>query len=206
MIDWNGSKKEYQLVDQIVERSEPIFKKLKIDIDIPKLRMDIIACHLNHHKLDLDAMVTSNSISDVYHDVRGIACHIDRETGKLKDCFVPRFTLPQPFKIGAGATIQRGSDSVACTVIDVSKSRLILQRDRATLKDQPGNNPEFVSGGFAGHCTNQSELKYDYARDLGGEKFECTWRPSEKRFRLKGQHKGFGSVSHGRYEFYDYNF
>lgn len=51
---------------------------------------DLVACHLNGCPLDLDAMLTGGS-ADFAHDIHGIAGNIDRNTGKLLNCFLPRF-------------------------------------------------------------------------------------------------------------------
>ena len=43
-----------------------------------------------HYDVDWAAMAADNG-SNMLHDVVGIAHHLDRKTGKLKDCFLPRF-------------------------------------------------------------------------------------------------------------------
>jgi hypothetical protein len=51
--------------------------------------MDLTAAH-NACPLDLDRLATAPEL-DFWHDVYGIARHIDRETGQLGDCFLPRY-------------------------------------------------------------------------------------------------------------------
>lgn len=41
--------------------------------------------------LDLDALLAADS-GNFLHDVAGIHRHMDRTTGKMGDCFVPRFS------------------------------------------------------------------------------------------------------------------
>lgn len=52
--------------------------------------MDVEACHCNGCPLKLDALLKADDFN-FSHDVFGIAAHIDRTTGELQDCFVPRF-------------------------------------------------------------------------------------------------------------------
>ena len=55
------------------------------------LSMDLTACHANGCLLDLDGLLASDRFNFV-HDVAGIARHIDRGTGKLQNCFCPRYS------------------------------------------------------------------------------------------------------------------
>lgn len=58
------------------------------------LMMAVEACHEHACPLDLDAMLAVDAhVGSVLHDVAGIARHLDRRTGKLGGCFVPRFAL-----------------------------------------------------------------------------------------------------------------
>ena len=54
--------------------------------------MDLTACHANGCALDLEGLLSA-SPSDLIHDVAGIMSHINRETGKLEDCFSPRYAM-----------------------------------------------------------------------------------------------------------------
>ena len=51
--------------------------------------MDVTACHANGTKLDLEKLLNFPDF-DFLHDVAGIRNCIDRETGKLTKCFLPR--------------------------------------------------------------------------------------------------------------------
>lgn len=57
-------------------------------------QMDITATHLNGTPLDLDRLLAFDDLNFV-HDVFGIARHLDRSTGKLQNCFVPRSAQPE---------------------------------------------------------------------------------------------------------------
>lgn len=57
--------------------------------------MDIEACHCNGCPLDLDGLATAKT-SDFVHDLTGITANLNRKTGKLENCFVPRYAKPTP--------------------------------------------------------------------------------------------------------------
>lgn len=107
---------------------------------------------------------------------------------------------PANVKVGDGATINLWSDRHACTIIKVAKTTITVQRDTAILN--PDFKPEFIAGGFAGHCTNQNEQSYTYERDEHGEVTTIHWSKKHQRYGRPG----FLTLSKGRHEFYDYNF
>lgn len=110
--------------------------------------------------------------------------------------------LNREIEVGDGVTLHLWSDSHACTVIARTKTTLTIQRDKAIL--DPNFKPEWVAGGFAGHCTNQDEQEYTYERNPNGEIIKCRW--SEKYGRFQTGSDGSMKISRGRHEFYDYNF
>lgn len=102
-------------------------------------------------------------------------------------------------EVGDGCTYHLWSDSHACTVIKRTPKTITIQRDKATL--DPNFKPEWIPGGFAGHCVNQDEQRYSYERDPNGEIITARW--SEKRGGFVYLDK---IISLGRDEYYDYNF
>lgn len=52
--------------------------------------MDFTACHANSVPLRLGALLEADDFNFM-HDAFGICRHMDRETGKLQDHFLPRF-------------------------------------------------------------------------------------------------------------------
>lgn len=89
-INFDASREEYDLAAQIVVRA----CSLLADIDRIALEMDIIATHMNGCPLDLPKLLAARDF-DFVHDVVGIIEHIDRSTGELRDCFLPRCALPE---------------------------------------------------------------------------------------------------------------
>ena len=105
-------------------------------------------------------------------------------------------------QVGDGVTVCYYSDRHAGTVIKRTAKSITVQRDKATL--DPNWKPEFIVGGFAGHCTNQNEQTYTYERDEEGTVETFRWRDKY------GSYCGSGDqpikIINGRHEFYDYNF
>lgn len=56
-------------------------------------RMDLCAAH-NDCGMDFDRLLAADDFNFL-HDIAGIARHMDRETGRLGDCFLPRFARKQ---------------------------------------------------------------------------------------------------------------
>lgn len=114
--------------------------------------------------------------------------------------FDAKHLTPANAKVGEGATVVFWSDRHAGTIVKVTKASITIQRDKATL--DPNFKPEWIVGGFAGHCTNQDEQSYSYERDENGQTYTIRW---SKKYNRYGQPDNIRAIK-GRYEFYDYNF
>ena len=89
MIDWGlATKEDFEkaalVLDRYEEKAPPSARWDRVS-----MLMDLIACHTHGCPLDWDAMLSCDMLN-LSHDVCGINRHIDRETGELRDCFVPR--------------------------------------------------------------------------------------------------------------------
>lgn len=105
-------------------------------------------------------------------------------------------------EVGDGVTLHLWSDAHACTVIAKTKATITIQQDKATI--DPNFKPEWVAGGFAGHCTNQGEQTYTYERNPNGHIYKCRWSEKNGCYQTGGD--GSMKITRGRREFYDYNF
>lgn len=89
-VKFNVGRPEADTIDRIVSRAE----RLGLLRDEPgahmTLGMDITATHANGCPLDLAGLLDAEDF-DFAHDVAGIQRHIDRRTGALLDCFLPRY-------------------------------------------------------------------------------------------------------------------
>ena len=97
-VKFTKNKKDLEIIHKIVERA------MKMDLfsgtDRLGMEMDISACHANGNPLDLQKLLNADDFNFL-HDVGGICYHMDRQTGKLNDCFVPRCSKPRYSERGA---------------------------------------------------------------------------------------------------------
>lgn len=90
ILEWNTSKDDLQLIYQIADRALRELHQYPDNKLV--LSMDLEACHNHGCPLDLKGLLEAPK-SDFSHDIHGIREHIIRETGKLGDCFLPRYAL-----------------------------------------------------------------------------------------------------------------
>ncbi|WVR18296.1 hypothetical protein y223_00016 [Bordetella phage PY223] len=87
-IKWNATPEDRALIGKILDRAQ------KMGHLAPRNRMnsemDITACHLNGTPLRLADFLAADDFNFA-HDLYGIDRHMNRSTGKLTGCFVPRF-------------------------------------------------------------------------------------------------------------------
>lgn len=90
-IDWKVTKGDNKLICEIVDRAAAMARRHGLDYHQRDILMDLTACHLNAYKLRLKDLRDTDDVMSFSHDIYGIRQHLNRETGKLEDCFVPRF-------------------------------------------------------------------------------------------------------------------
>jgi hypothetical protein len=79
------TQRDSELIFAIAKRAADELPYSKITV-----AMDLEAVH-EHTPLDLDRLLKAD-LGDFVHDVVGIYRRIDRKTGRLTNCFSPRFT------------------------------------------------------------------------------------------------------------------
>lgn len=90
----NPSRYETDLMFKIVERADEIAEEINGEgIDRTSLLMDLEAVH-HQIGLRLDELLKASRF-DFMHDVFGIRRHMDRATGTLGGCFLPRYAMPE---------------------------------------------------------------------------------------------------------------
>lgn len=97
MVKFTASAPESKLIQHIVARYVAQVQRLAIRMtptDRLVLEMDVEAVHSNGMPLKLEELAHANT-SDLVHDIAGIHRHIDRNSGQLQDCFVPRYAANQ---------------------------------------------------------------------------------------------------------------
>lgn len=91
MINWKGhttTLDDLNLMVKVAERIEADEQTCLIYDKRHTLMMDL-ECTQNDTGLDLQMLLESEH-EDFIHDVFGIKGHMDRTTGKLMNCFLPR--------------------------------------------------------------------------------------------------------------------
>ncbi len=79
---------------KIAKRAVGMAADLKVDYDFQTAWMDLEACHCNGTPLNLPKLLNAGD-GDFGHDVFGIRRFIDRTTGEMTSCFLPRCSSPQ---------------------------------------------------------------------------------------------------------------
>lgn len=88
MIDWDKitlTRKEYATIGRIVDRAMKVYP----EGDRMSLMMSLEACTILC-PMDWEGLEKAKG-SDLGHDVFGIDRYIDKETGELTECFLPRY-------------------------------------------------------------------------------------------------------------------
>lgn len=88
-VNFETTIEEDQIIHKIAKRGLELYKGLGVKRDLMDIEMDITAVHLNDCELQLQKLLDADDFNFA-HDVMGIRRHIDRATGKLQNCFLPR--------------------------------------------------------------------------------------------------------------------
>jgi hypothetical protein len=89
-ISFKTTKEEFDVIAQIADRAIEVARAAGIQYAKQTALMDLTATHMNGCPLRLAELLNA-PMFDFSHDVFGIRRHLNRETGKLENCFVPRF-------------------------------------------------------------------------------------------------------------------
>jgi hypothetical protein len=95
-ISWIISGEDHATVLKIAERARALFRKHKVK-PVPALHfivMDLTATHSNGCPLRLAELLEATD-ANLLHDVAGIRRHLNRDTGQLGGCFLPRYSAPR---------------------------------------------------------------------------------------------------------------
>lgn len=90
MISFKVSKSEHRTIVEIADRATTLARQHGIEYPTTEAMMDVTAAHANGCPLKLADLLAAEQF-DFVHDVFGIRRHINRTTGQLEDCFVPRY-------------------------------------------------------------------------------------------------------------------
>ena len=90
-VSFDTTIAERATIKKIAERAKVLAKDIGSDVPVQHFMTDVTAVHVNDCPLDLNKLLKADD-SNLAHDVFGIDRHLNRETGKLENCFVPRCT------------------------------------------------------------------------------------------------------------------
>ena len=85
-ISFKVTAEESRTIHEIALRGQRDY-----EMNLMEVSMDVTAVHANGNPLDLAGLLAAEPF-DFAHDIGGIRRHIDRTTGTLGDCFLPRYT------------------------------------------------------------------------------------------------------------------
>ena len=87
MISFKTTNRESNIIHKIALRAGRLDKKGSRNQTC--VSMDVTAVHANGCYLKLEELLNADDFNFL-HDILGIRDHLNRETGKLEDCFLPR--------------------------------------------------------------------------------------------------------------------
>lgn len=88
-VTFEATPEERAIVRKIARRARQLYLNSDVERDQLDIEMDLIATHANGNPLDFAKLEAFDDFN-LFHDVVGIARHLDRETGELRDFFSPR--------------------------------------------------------------------------------------------------------------------
>lgn len=95
MISFSVSREEMELILKIAQRAKVMAADYRIEYLPMESMMDLSACIAQGVPLKLRELLNADD-ENFAHDVFGIRRHINRETGRLENCFLPRYNdLPR---------------------------------------------------------------------------------------------------------------
>jgi hypothetical protein len=99
-ISFKVTRDEVAKIEVIADRAVKIARKHYIDYSKMEALMDITATHANGCPLRLGDLAIADDFN-LAHDVFGIRRHLNRKTGQLEDCFIPRYAQPSTTDVTA---------------------------------------------------------------------------------------------------------
>ncbi|WP_368370240.1 DUF6874 family protein [Acetobacter persici] len=93
-VKFDATPAEMRIIKRISRRAAVLLRHRGTAQNYGVIRRSVImhlnAVHSNGCRIDFERLVKADDFN-LLHDVVGIARHIDPETGRLTQCFLPRF-------------------------------------------------------------------------------------------------------------------
>jgi hypothetical protein len=94
-MNWKTTKEDLNWIVGIAHRASAIADEQGGSYPYREAMMDITAVHANGCPLRLKELFSAPAF-DFTHDIAGIRRCLNRETGQLEHCFVPRYREARP--------------------------------------------------------------------------------------------------------------
>lgn len=93
-VSFDVTRDEFVLISRIASRAVGVASQAGEPTDKIQFQMDITAAHANGCPLRLVSLLEADDFNFA-HDVFGIRRHLNRDTGEIENCFLPRFAQPE---------------------------------------------------------------------------------------------------------------
>ncbi|MGU2439534.1 DUF6874 family protein [Burkholderia cenocepacia] len=94
-ISFTVSREVAAAIELVSKRYQALLKSKGLpSVDALDLHMDLTACHANGCPMEWEHLNAADDFT-LAHDVGGIRRHINRRTGQLEDCFLPRCAVKE---------------------------------------------------------------------------------------------------------------
>lgn len=90
VLSWDATPEEHEIIQRIAHRAVRVARRAGVEYKLSDASMDINAVHSNGTPMRLQELLEADDFN-FNHDVFGIRRHLDRQTGQLRNFFVPRF-------------------------------------------------------------------------------------------------------------------
>ncbi len=88
-MNLSATSEEKDIIAKIAKRAINMMTKNKAHYDLLSMNMDLCATHLNGTSIDFKKLEGFDDFNFA-HDIYGIVTNLNRETGELENCFLPR--------------------------------------------------------------------------------------------------------------------
>jgi hypothetical protein len=122
-VSFNVPAEVMTAIELVAERYQTMLKRFGMpSVDQMSLIMDLTATHANGCPIDWDRLNKADDFT-LAHDVGGIQRHINRQSGQLEDCFLPRCAVPKAEREYDGSYVEDhcpecGQYDSECTCVD----------------------------------------------------------------------------------------
>jgi hypothetical protein len=89
ILNWTVSREDSDFILQCATRARAIYEEQGVPFDAFECNMDLTATHNHGCPMDFAKLLAAPDF-DFIHDIAGIRRHINRETGQIENCFMPR--------------------------------------------------------------------------------------------------------------------